>query len=303
MIKLNDLAIGYNGEAILEHIDQEFDDGLIYGILAKSGAGKTTLLKTISGLLHPVHGEVVIDGTAYRNADKNPVYMMHQRYSNFGWLSCTENVLIAQRDKKLRSRDDAIKVLAAVGLEQYADKWPSQLSGGMQQRLALARTLYVKPKYLLMDEPLSALDDKTRSKMQRLILDVHAETGNTIIMVTHSQDEAFKQEIVNVADTAQFKNPEEAYAIMDEFVSIANTLDGAIIQVEGNINARNYSDSGQALSAERAKAVAKYFIACGIDPNRLITVGNGNTKMVADPGSADAYLNRRTDVFFKIIEE
>ena len=125
-----------------------------------------------------------------------------------------------------------------------------------------------------------------------------------------------KQEIVNyeallsksmtvefVADTAQFKNPEEAYAIMDEFVSIANTLDGAIIQVEGNINARNYSDSGQALSAERAKTVAKYFIACGIDPNRLITVGNGNTKMVADPGSADAYLNRRTDVFFKIIEE
>ena len=192
MIKLNDLTIGYNGEAILEHIDQEFDDGLIYGILAKSGAGKTTLLKTISGLLHPVHGEVVIDGTTYRNADKNPVYMMHQRYSNFGWLSCTENVLIAQRDKKLRSRDDAIKVLAAVGLEQYADKWPSQLSGGMQQRLALARTLYVKPKYLLMDEPLSALDDKTRSKMQRLILDVHAETGNTIIMVTHSQDEAFK---------------------------------------------------------------------------------------------------------------
>lgn len=100
MIKLNDLAIGYSGEAILEHIDQEFDDGLIYGILAKSGAGKTTLLKTIAGLLRPVHGKVIIDGTTYRNADKNPVYMMHQRYSNFGWLSCTENVLIAQRDKK-----------------------------------------------------------------------------------------------------------------------------------------------------------------------------------------------------------
>lgn len=106
-----------------------------------------------------------------------------------------------------------------------------------------------------------------------------------------------------VADTAQFKNPDEAYAIMDEFVTIANTLDGAIIQVEGNINARNYTDSGQALSAERAKAVAKYFIACGIDPNRLITVGNGNTKMLVDPGASDAYLNRRTDVFFKIIEE
>lgn len=192
MIKLNDLSIGYSGEAILEHINQSFDDGLIYGILAESGAGKTTPLKTIAGLLRPVHGEVVIDGTIYRNADKNPVYMMHQRYSNFEWLSCAENVLIAQRDKKLHNHEDALRVLTAVGLEQYADKWPSQLSGGMQQRLALARTLYVKPKYLLMDEPLSALDDKTRSKMQRLILDIHAATGSTIIMVTHSQDEAFK---------------------------------------------------------------------------------------------------------------
>lgn len=106
-----------------------------------------------------------------------------------------------------------------------------------------------------------------------------------------------------VADMAQFKNPDEAYAIMDEFVAIANTLDGAIIQVEGNINARNDTESGTALSAERAKAVAKYFIACGIDPNRIITVGNGNHKMLADPSGSDAYLNRRTDVFFKIIEE
>ena len=192
MIKLNDLSIGYSGDSILSHINQDFNDGLVYGILAKSGAGKTTLLRTIAGLIRPVHGEVVIDGEVYRNADRNPVYMMHQRYSNFGWLSCIDNVLIAQRDKRLRDPGDAMKVLTAAGLEQYADKWPAQLSGGMQQRLALARTLYVKPKYLLMDEPLSALDDKTRSRMQQLILDVHAEIGNTIIMVTHSQDEAFK---------------------------------------------------------------------------------------------------------------
>lgn len=74
MIKLNDLAIGYNGEAILEHIDQEFDDGLIYGILAKSGAGKTTLLKTIAGLLRPVHGKVIIDGTTYHYGNLSPPY-------------------------------------------------------------------------------------------------------------------------------------------------------------------------------------------------------------------------------------
>jgi len=196
MIKLNDLSIGYFGEVILEHINVEFDDGLIYGILAKSGAGKTTLLKTIAGLIPPVRGHVSIDGVCYRTSRRNPVYMMHQRYCNFNWLTCLENVLIAQRDKRKRytteSRDNAYTALCQVGLDDCKDKWPSQLSGGMQQRLALARTLYVKPRYLLMDEPLSALDYKTRSTMQRLILDVHAGTGNTIIMVTHSQDEAFK---------------------------------------------------------------------------------------------------------------
>lgn len=196
MIKLNDLSIGYFGKAILEHINVEFDDGLIYGILAKSGAGKTTLLKTIAGLIPPVRGHVSIDGVCYRTSRRNPVYMMHQRYCNFNWLTCLENVLIAQRDKRKRytteSRDNAYTALCQVGLDDCKDKWPSQLSGGMQQRLALARTLYVKPRYLLMDEPLSALDYKTRSTMQRLILDVHAGTGNTIIMVTHSQDEAFK---------------------------------------------------------------------------------------------------------------
>lgn len=192
MIQLNDLSIGYNRVPILSGISQTFNNGLIYGILAKSGTGKTTLLKTIAGLLKPVSGEVVIDGTVYRKTDKNPMYMMHQRYSNFGWLTCLQNVLIAQRDKHLRNECEALKVLDNVGLEEYADKWPSQLSGGMQQRLALARTLYVQPKYLLMDEPLSALDDATREKMQKLILEVHRKTNNTILMVTHSQPEAAK---------------------------------------------------------------------------------------------------------------
>ena len=168
---------------------------------------------------------------------------------------------------------------------------------------SLGETVNRKASMTLFDSQyLTSLADKYSS----------ATTNSESVELTEEQ----KQEIVDyealltksmtvefVADTAQFKNPDEAYAIMDEFVTIANTLDGAIIQVEGNINARNYTDSGQALSAERAKAVAKYFIACGIDPNRLITVGNGNTKMLVDPGASDAYLNRRTDVFFKIIEE
>lgn len=196
MIQLNNLSIGYSGVAIIDDLNLSFENGKVYGILAKSGVGKTTLLKTIAGLLPPVKGHVSIDGVYYRTSRRNPVYMMHQRYCNFNWLTCLENVLIAQRDKRKRymdeSRTDAYLALCQVGLDSCKDKWPSQLSGGMQQRLALARTLYVKPKYLLMDEPLSALDDKTRSEMQSLILDIHRKTQNTILMVTHSQDEASK---------------------------------------------------------------------------------------------------------------
>ena len=103
-------------------------------------------------------------------------------------------------------------------------------------------------------------------------------------------------------DTAKFVDNAEADASLREFVEMANTLDGTIIQIEGNINTENASDAGVKLSEERAKTVSKYFVANGIDPDRIITVGNGNTKMLVDPNSADAEVNRRTDVFFKTIE-
>lgn len=190
MIKAENLDIGYDGKAILTGLNYEFQDNKVYGILAKSGYGKSTLLKTLSGLLPPVGGKVEIDGKTYRGTDNNPIYMMHQRYTNFGWLSCLDNVLIAQRNRKLRDKGAALQILHDVGLEGYEHDWPTKLSGGMQQRLALARVLYVKPKYLLMDEPLSALDDSTRIKMQNLVMNIHREHGGTIIMVTHSTTEA-----------------------------------------------------------------------------------------------------------------
>lgn len=129
--------------------------------------------------------------------------------------------------------------------------------------------------------------------------------------------EAEKQEIIQnyqaimtqtatvefVPDLAAFLNPDNAHTVLDEFVKSAMLLDGSIIQIEGNINASTYSDSGVSLSLKRAQAVADYLVEKGIDSDRLIVVGNGNTKMIVDPASKDASLNRRTDVLFKIIEE
>lgn len=186
MIQLNNLVVGYD-KPLLNPITATFEDNKVYGILGKSGCGKSTLLRTIAGLNKQMSGSIVKN-------DASVPYMMHQRYTNFDWLSCLDNVLIAERKRKGRRelKDEAIEVLKRVGLGDYLDRYPTELSGGMQQRLALARVLFAKPKVLLMDEPLSALDDTTREKMQQLILDCHKETQNTILMVTHSVDEAIK---------------------------------------------------------------------------------------------------------------
>lgn len=186
MIQLNNLVVGYD-RPLLNPITATFEDNKVYGILGKSGCGKSTLLRTIAGLNKQMSGSIVKN-------DASVPYMMHQRYTNFDWLSCLDNVLIAERKRKGRRelKDEAVEVLKKVGLGDYLDRYPTELSGGMQQRLALARVLFAKPKVLLMDEPLSALDDTTREKMQQLILDCHKETQNTILMVTHSVDEAIK---------------------------------------------------------------------------------------------------------------
>lgn len=186
MITLNNLVIGYD-KPLMKPLNLTFESGKIYGILGKSGCGKSTLLKTIAKMHRPISGSITRDG-------HEQIYMMHQRYTNFNWLTCIDNVLIAERNRRKRKElvPVASAILEQVGLGEYLDRYPTELSGGMQQRLSLARVLFVKPAYLLMDEPLSALDDTTREKMQKLIMDIHKETNSTIIMVTHSAEEASK---------------------------------------------------------------------------------------------------------------
>lgn len=195
MIVVNNLCTGYSrASPLLKNFSYQFDNE-IYGILGESGCGKTTLLRTIAGLTKPLSGEVIIDGVQIKKPNKNGVYMLHQNYTSFDWLTCLDNILIAKKIQGNVTEEDvnnAKQMLDAVKLSKDADKYPRQLSGGMRQRLALARTLFVNPKIILMDEPLSALDGKTRGEMQDLILDIHERTKNTILMVTHSTEEANK---------------------------------------------------------------------------------------------------------------
>ena len=172
MIKIDNVSIGYNSLVIRDNLNYTFEQDKIYGILGESGVGKTTFLKTIAGLLKPIKGTIKVE-----KGMKRSIYMMHQSYTCFDWLTCIDNILITERIKhhKITNelREKAEQALNDVGLLEHINKYPTQLSGGQRQRLALARTLFTSPQVILMDEPLSALDENTRRCMQDLILNIH----------------------------------------------------------------------------------------------------------------------------------
>lgn len=134
MIILNELVVGYN-KPLMAPLNMVFEDGKIYGILGKSGCGKSTLLKTIARMVKPLSGSVRVD-------NKYDIYMMHQRYTNFNWLTCLDNVLIAERNRSKRKElmPVAEQILIRVGLGEYMDRYPTELSGGMQQRARLGES-------------------------------------------------------------------------------------------------------------------------------------------------------------------
>jgi ABC-type nitrate/sulfonate/bicarbonate transport system ATPase subunit len=188
-MNIKNLHFQYENNIVFDKLNLRFEDNQINCIVGKSGIGKSTLLKCIAGLLK-YKGDILINDEKVNIDD---VFMMHQSYTNFPWLTCLDNVLFPIKIKrKINDKDkqQAIDLLNKVGLKDNLNDYPNQLSGGMQQRLALARTLLIQPKILLMDEPLSALDNNTRTQMQNLILDLHNSIHNTIILVTHSEYEA-----------------------------------------------------------------------------------------------------------------
>lgn len=204
MIQLNNVTTGYHEDnPLLKDYTKEFRDNTIYGILGRSGCGKTTLLRTICGLLPALSGDILIDGVPLSRPYKNNIYMMHQGYTCFEWKTVIDNVLVAKKVKGRVTSEDVDRAydwIERVHLNGHEKKYPTQLSGGMRQRLALARTLFMNPKVILMDEPLSALDEDLRAEMQELILSTHANVGNTIILITHSRAEASRlcHEVINL---------------------------------------------------------------------------------------------------------
>ncbi|MBA2340037.1 MAG: ABC transporter ATP-binding protein, partial [Pyrinomonadaceae bacterium] len=174
------------------------DSGEIVVFLGPSGCGKSTILKAVAGLLPPTAGEVLVDGKLVEDVGRDRG-MVFQAYTSFGWLTVRENVeygLKLQGIAKTERRKVSDKILQQVGLAEFANRYPKDLSGGMKQRVAIARTLVNNPRVVLMDEPFGALDPQTRWGMQSLLLEVSRAENNTILFVTHDVSEA-----VYLADT------------------------------------------------------------------------------------------------------
>ena len=176
----------------LKNINFELKQGEILAVLGPSGCGKTTLLNMIAGFLNPTSGDLTLGGVDIEGpgAERGMVF---QQGALFEWLTVARNVDFGLRmrgEDGARSTDKVNSWLDTVGLQGFGDTPTYQLSGGMQQRVALARCLVNDPSLILMDEPLGALDALTREKMQSLILELWKKTGKTIIVITHSVEEA-----------------------------------------------------------------------------------------------------------------
>jgi NitT/TauT family transport system ATP-binding protein len=169
----------------LERTDLEVQDNDFICILGPSGCGKSTLLRIVAGLDQPTTGRVLLDGQAVERAGPDRG-MVFQSYTLFPWLTVRENILFGSRS----SPEKAEKLVAQVGLRGFQNHYPKMLSGGMQQRTALARALANDPKILLLDEPFGALDNQTRALMQELLLGIWEADRKTVLFVTHDIDEA-----------------------------------------------------------------------------------------------------------------
>ena len=243
LIELKSISKEYDGEKILDDISMVIHDKEFVTLLGPSGCGKTTTLRIIGGFAEPDAGDLYFNGERVNDlpAYKRPVNTVFQRYALFPHLNVYENIAFALRLKKLPEKEIKERVgemLKMVHLEGFQKRKVTLLSGGQQQRVAIARALINRPKVLLLDEPLGALDLKLRKDMQNELKAIQKETGITFIYVTHDQEEALSMSdtVVVMANghIQQIGTPQDIYnepvnAFVADFIGESNIVDGVML--------------------------------------------------------------------------
>ncbi|AWH78588.1 ABC transporter ATP-binding protein [Clostridioides difficile] len=219
-LKINNVFKSYDQKRVLNNISLDIEEGEFLCLLGPSGCGKTTLLRIIAGLEDVNSGAIILQDKDITNLEpsKRGFGIVFQSYALFPNMTAYNNIAFPLKERKVSKEkiDNKVKeVLETVGLTNEAHKYPKALSGGQQQRIAIARALALEPKFLLLDEPMSALDAKVRHKLRMDIKRLQKELNITTIMVTHDQEEAItmadKIAILNGGDIMQIGTPEEIY--------------------------------------------------------------------------------------------
>jgi len=243
IIELKNISKAFDGETVLDHINLDIYDNEFLTLLGPSGCGKTTTLRIIGGFESPDEGDVIFMDEKINDMPphKRNVNTVFQRYALFPHLNVFENVAFPLREKKVPRTEINEKVkemLSMVALTGFENRSVTSLSGGQQQRVAIARALISRPKVLLLDEPLAALDLKLRKDMQQELKNIQKATGITFIFVTHDQEEALSMSdtvvVMSEGRIQQIGTPVDIYnepqnAFVADFIGESNILDGVML--------------------------------------------------------------------------
>ena len=246
-LQLQALVKTYGSRPVVDQIDLDIAPGEFLTLLGPSGSGKTTTLNMIAGFCEVTSGDISMDGQpiARRRPHQRNIGVVFQHYALFPHMTVVDNVAYPLRQRRIKrkeARARAVEALEMVNLDGFADRYPRQLSGGQQQRVALARALVFRPRVLLMDEPLGALDKKLRESMQKEIKRVHREVGITFVYVTHDQEEAlalsdriaiFNGGVIEQVGTAADLYDRPRSAFVADFIGESNQIDGVHAHEDG----------------------------------------------------------------------